>query len=141
MCPWENASEQEAELEQKPLALGIIQLTLLNQRCCLIIEARHNRGGVETLCGVSWLGCGAQRASPACMLRAWELMPSLSRGAGVQSPAPQHRAGMALTSGRFWGSLGVSEEPGLPAPCCCRAVLQCASGPGGCRGAERNVKS
>lgn len=128
-------------LELEPLALGIIQLTLLNQRCCLIIETRHNRGGVETLCGVSWLGCGAQRASPACMLRAWELMPSLSRGAGVQSPAPQHRAGMALTSGRFWGSLGVSEEPGLPAPCCCRAVLQCASGPGGCRGAERSVKS
>lgn len=60
---------------------------------------------------------------------------------GVQALAPQHHAGAALTSGRFWGSLGMTVELGLLAPCCCLAVSLRASRLGGCRGAERSVKS
>lgn len=35
-------------MELKLFALGVIQLTLVNQRSCLINEMCHDRGGVET---------------------------------------------------------------------------------------------
>ena len=54
---------------------------------------------------------------PECELAGlrWPAGPPPCRG--MQGLAPQHCAGAALTSGRFWGSPGVTAELGLLAPC------------------------
>lgn len=41
-------AEQEPELELKLFALAIPQLTLVNQRSCLINQTSYDRVGVET---------------------------------------------------------------------------------------------
>lgn len=61
-------AEQEPELTLKLFSLGVIQLTLVNQRSCLINETSYDRGGVETL----WLHAGGATVAgslpyPSCL--------------------------------------------------------------------------